>query len=113
MSSPRITSGRSAQPSIQFGRLTVSLLLLLLVSLLGQSTLALALSPVEIWNGGVYDDAPQADIPMASSQIAALPCSAAGPCVPARAVGTVTGRPEADCVAPLLEVSRSRAPPLA
>ena len=113
MSPPRMTRGRSAQPSMPFGRLAVSLLLLLLGSLLGQSTLALAISPVEIWNGGVYDDAPQADIPMASSQIAALPCSAAGTCVPARAVGTVTGRPEPDCVAPLLEVSRSRAPPLA
>ena len=105
--------GHSAQRSTQFGRLAVCLLLLLLGSLLGQSTLALAISPVEIWNGGVYDDAPQADIPMASSQIAALPCSVSGACVPARAVGTVTGRPEADCVAPLLEVSRSRAPPIA
>jgi hypothetical protein len=113
VSSSRMTSGRSAQPSMPFGRLAASLLLLLLVSLLGQSTLALAISPVEIWNGGIYDDAPQADIPMASSQIAALPCSAAGACVPARVVGTVTGRAEADCVAPLLEVSRSRAPPLA
>ena len=113
MSSPRKARGRSAQSSSPFWRLVVSLLLVLLGSLLGQSTLALAISPVEIWNAGVYDDAAQADIPMASSQIAALPCSAAGPCVPARAVGTVSGRPEADCVAPLLEVSRSRAPPLA
>ena len=96
---------------MQLGRLAVCLLLLLLGSLIGQSTLALALSPVEIWNGGIYDDAPPADIPMASSQIAALPVSAAATCDSARAVGTVSGRPEADCAAPLLEVSRSRAPP--
>ena len=113
MSPTRVVCGPSAPAATQFGRLAVVLLVLLLGSLLGQSSLALAISPVEIWNGGVYDDAPQADIPMASCQIAALPCSAAGPCVPAGVVGTVTGRPEADCVAPLLEVSRSRAPPLA
>ena len=114
MSSSRKTRGQRAQTSTQFGRLAVCLLLLLLGSLIGQSTLALTLSPVEIWNGGLYDDAPQADIPMASSQIAALPVSAAANMhASARAVGTVTGRPEADCAAPLLEVSRSRAPPLA
>lgn len=88
-------------------------LILLFGGVLGQSTLALAISPVEIWNGGIYDDAPQADIPMASSQLAALPCSSAGACVPARAVGMVTGTPETRCSAPLREVSRSRAPPLA
>ena len=98
---------------MQSGRVAALLLVLLLASLLGQSTLALALSPVEIWNGGIYDDAPQADIPMASSQIAALPCSAMDTFGPAGAVGTVIGRPEAHCATPLLEVSRSRAPPLA
>jgi len=88
-------------------------LILLFAGVLGQSTLALAISPVEIWNGGIYDDAPQADIPMASSQLAALPCSSAGACVPARAVGTVVGTRQIRSPAPLVEVSRSRAPPLA
>lgn len=113
MPAPPVVAG-PAPRSIQLGRLTAPLLLaLLLGSLLGQGTLALAISPVEIWNGGVYDDAPHADIPMASSQLAALPCSSAGGCVPVRAVGTVIGSPEARCAAPPLEVSRSRAPPLA
>lgn len=114
MSSSRIPAGFRAPESLRLGRVTALLFLILLFGgVLGQSTLALAISPVEIWNGGVYDDAPQADIPMASSQLAALPCSSAGPCVPARAVGTVVGTQEAGCPAPLLEVSRSRAPPLA
>ena len=113
MSSVRVIRSRSPRQSAQFGRLAGVLLVLLLASLLGQSTLALALSPVEIWNGGIYDDAPQADIPMASSQIAALPCSAMDTFAPAGAVGTVIGGPKVSCVTPLLEVSRSRAPPLA
>ena len=110
-----MSSSRGPVPeSTRRGRVTALLFLVLLFGgVLGQSTLALAISPVEIWNGGIYDDAPQADIPMASSQLAALPCSSAGACAPARAVGRVVGPHEVRRPAPLLEVSRSRAPPLA
>ena len=114
MPSPRVPPGSGALESMRFSRLTALLFLILLFGgVLGQGTLALAISPVEIWNGGLYDDAPQADIPMASSQLAALPCSSVSACVSAQAVGTVAGTQETECPAPLLEVSRSRAPPLA
>ena len=113
VSAPGVVRGRSASVTTPSARFAGLLLILLLAGLMGQSTLALAIPPVEIWNGGIYDDAPQADIPMASSQMAALPCSAMDAFAPARAVGTVIGRPEARCIAPLVEVSRSRAPPLA
>ena len=113
VSSPRAT-GSEAPEAPRLGRLSALLFLVLLFGgVLGQSTLALAIPPVEIWYGGVYDDAPHADIPMASSQLAALPCTSAGPCLPARVVGTVIGTREVERPTPLLEVSRSRAPPVA
>lgn len=114
MSSSRVPTGSAIPESKRPGRVTALLFLVLLFGgVLGQSALALAIPPVEIWNGGYYDDAPQADIPMASSQLAALPCSSAGACAPEQAVGTVVGTRETRSAAPLVEVSRSRAPPLA
>ena len=88
------------------------LILLALVAIFGQHTLALSIQPAQTWTGGVYDDAPQADTPAVPPGIT-LPAGIASCPRDPSVVGRVVVAPELRPASAPLESSLGRAPPLA
>ena len=88
------------------------LILLALLAIFGQHTLALSIQPAQTWMGGVYDDAPQADTPAVPPGMP-LPAGIASCPRDPSVVGRIVVAPDLRPASAPLESSLGRAPPLA
>ena len=88
------------------------LVLLAVLVIFGQHTLALSIQPAQTWTGGVYDDAPQADTPAVPAGVTMPSGIASCPRDPS-VVGRIVVAPELRPASLPLETSLGRAPPLA
>ena len=88
------------------------LVLLALLAIFGQHTLALSIQPAPTWTGGVYDDAPQADTPAVPPGLT-LPAGIASCPRDPSVVGRIVVAPDLRPASAPLESSLGRAPPLA
>lgn len=87
-------------------------ILLALLAIFGQHTLALSIQPAQTWTGGVYDDAPQADTPAVPPGMT-LPPGIASCTRDPSVVGRIVVAPDLRPASAPLESSLGRAPPLA